>query len=275
MSLPDPRPEDVVLVTGASSGIGEAVARELARRGYGLVIAGRDLARLRAVAAELDGTSGPRVAVVECDLRAADGRATLVARVRSEGRRLVGVVNAAGLASVGDVRSLPAERELEIVEVNVVALHALTVQLLPILLAGDRGAVLNIASTTAFQPLPGLATYAASKAFVHSFSEALHAELAGTGVSCTTLSPGPVRTPIWANARVPGFAGAGPALLWSDAEPVARAAVDGMRGGARSVVPGAANRAWVVAGRIAPRSVLLPAVRRIGIRRVIDRLRHA
>ena len=122
------------------------------------------------------------------------------------------------------------------------------------------GAVLNVASGAAFQPMPGMATYAATKAFVHSFSEALHTELSGTGVSVTTLYPGPVATEFGERA---GFAPEQelPGILVVDAADVARQAVDAMVAGRRSVIPGAGNKVTGLLGRYTPRTVLLPVMK--------------
>jgi uncharacterized protein len=129
------------------------------------------------------------------------------------------------------------------------------------------GAILNVASTAAFQPLPGFATYAASKAFVQSFSEAVHAELGGTGVSVTCLCPGFTHTEFGANAGAADEEAAMPEFLFMEAPDVARAGIEGMVAGRRSVIPGLKNRATVLGGRIAPRSVLLPIVRQVNSRR--------
>jgi short-subunit dehydrogenase len=146
------------------------------------------------------------------------------------------------------VLELDAARETEMVQLNVVAVHELTLAFVAPMVARRAGAILNVASIAAFQPVPGMATYAATKAFVQSFSEALHAELAGTGVSCTVLSPGPVPTEFGevagtqpAESLVPGF-------VTGDAGEVATAAVRGMLRGRRTVVPGTATKGWRPAG---------------------------
>ena len=120
-----------------------------------------------------------------------------------------------------------------------------------------------MASTAAFQPLPGFATYAASKAFVQSFSEAVHAELDGTGVSVTCLCPGFTHTDFGANAGAGDKEGMLPGFLWMEAPDVARAGVDAMIAGRRSAIPGLANRASMLGGRVAPRSLLLPLLRKV------------
>ncbi|HWT22752.1 MAG TPA: SDR family oxidoreductase, partial [Solirubrobacteraceae bacterium] len=194
MALPPPTIDSTVVVTGASAGIGAELARELAERAYNLVLVARRAEPLDALAGELRLTHGVHVDVEPVDLADAPARVALVARLEAGEREVVGVCNDAGFGSIGRFADLPLEREQDIVRVNVEALHHLTGAFLPRMVEQGIGAILNVASTAAFQPLPGFATYAASKAFVQSFSEAVHAELAGTGVSVTCLSPGPTRT---------------------------------------------------------------------------------
>lgn len=258
MPLPPPSPHSAVVVTGASSGIGEALARELADRGHGLVLVARDRERLEALAAEL---APARADVAAADLTDEAERESLVERLAVADRTLDGLVNCAGTASGGHgFASLPQDRERFIVGVNVAALHHLTGAFLPGMVERGAGSVLNVGSIAGTLPTPGLATYAATKAFVNAFTEALHAELAGTGVTATLLRPGPVRTPIWARAGL----GAIPRRLdpvFMDPEPVAREAVDAMEHGVRTVTPGNRNRAFAVAGRLVPRGLVLPAGR--------------
>jgi short-subunit dehydrogenase len=148
------------------------------------------------------------------------------------------------------------------VQLNVAAVHELTLAFLRPMVERRAGAILNVASLAAFQPVPGMATYAATKAFVQSFSEALHAELAGTGVSCTVLAPGPVPTEFGAVAGTEDLDSLVPGFVTEPPEEVAAAAVRGMLRGRRSVVPGTATKALATGGRYVPRSILLPAARR-------------
>ena len=258
MALPPPTNGSTVLVTGASAGIGAELARGLAARGYGVTLVARREERLRALADELG--SGAEVAA--CDLSDAAARQALIAGLE---RQVLGVCNNAGFGSVGRFAELDAERELRLVRVNVEAVVELTRAFLPRMLEAGAGAVLNVASIAAYQPLPGFAAYAASKAFVQSFSEAVHEELAGTGVSVTCLSPGFTHTEFGAAA---GSEGSLPGFLYGDASDVAEAGIEAMLAGRRSAIPGLANRASMLGGRVAPRSLLLPLVRQ-----VTDRLR--
>lgn len=258
MSLPAPDPQSTVLVTGASSGIGAELARELARRGYGLTLVARRRERLEALAEECGSAHGVEVRVRTGDLSRQATRTRLVNSLREGDRMIAGVCNNAGFGSFGRFQDLDLEREREQVSLNVEALHELTGAFLPGMVARGAGAILNVGSLAGFQPLPGNATYAATKAFVNSFSQALSQDLAGTGVSCTALCPGPVGTEFADSAGVGSLGQSGPDFIWADAADVARAGVEAMLNGTRTVTPGAAGRVVALAGRMAPRSLLLP-----------------
>ncbi len=261
MALPAPTPESTVVVTGASSGIGAELARELARRGYGVTLVARRTDRLEALAKELPTTT----AVISCDLTDRAAREELVRRL--DDPNVVGLCNNAGHGLHGPFHEADLDRELGMVTLNVEALHHLTGALLPRLVRQGAGAILNVASTAAFQPLPGFATYAATKAFVQSFSEAVHAELGGTGVSVTCLCPGFTHTEFGENAGTREAEEALPGFLWMEAPEVARTGVDAMVAGRRSAIPGLLNRASMIGGRMTPRTVLLPLVRQVNRRR--------
>ncbi len=257
MPLPSPSADTQILVTGASSGIGEAIARELASRGYELFLVARSRDRLKALADELGAGH------LAADIATDRGRARVLRAVRGGERRLVGVVNNAGQAAFGDLIEHDLETEDAMVRTNVLALFDLTNQLVRDLVEHGEGSILNMGSITAFAPFPNNATYAATKAFVQSFSEALHEELSGTGVSCTVASVGPTRTPIWERSDGARLEGLGGPLLWQDAEPVARAAVDAMVAGRRTVLPGPTNKVASLGLRFTPRTALLPFTRAI------------
>jgi len=258
MSLPEPSAEATVVITGASSGIGTELAEGLARRGYPLLLVARRRERLDDLAEQLRGKHDVTVEVTPLDLNDANARAQLAERIA--GDPTAGVCNSAGFGTSGMFHELPIEREREEVTVNVLALMELTHAALPGMIARGAGAVLNIASIAAFQPLPTMAVYSATKAFVQTFSEAVHEELHGTGVSCTTLCPGPVPTE-WADIADAQHYSIGIAQV--SPRDVAEAAISGMIAGNRSVVPGLVPKAASLAGRFAPRSLLLPALRTI------------
>jgi uncharacterized protein len=214
--------------------------------------------RLVALAGEL-----PSPAAVEtCDLADRGARDDLIRRVESAD--VIGLCNNAGYGSHGPFHEADLERELGMVTLNVEALHHLTGALLPLFVNQGAGAILNVASLAACQPIPNMATYAASKAFVASFSEAIHAELRGTGVSVTSLQPGPVHTEFGENAGVTHMERGTPELAYVDAEDVAREAVDAMVAGRRTAVPSLKWKATGLAGRLVPRTVYLPLAKRVG-----------
>lgn len=254
MSLPPPSSTSTCLVTGASSGIGAEFARQLSQRGHHVTLVARREERLRTLAAELGEAD-----VHACDLSDAAAREGLVAGLT---RSVEVLVNNAGFSTSGPFWKADRARELGMVRTNVEAVVDLCA-----LVAGDmverrRGAVLNVASTAAFQPLPMQAGYAATKAFVLSFSEALHAELRGTGVAVTALCPGPVDTEFMDVANLPDADGT-PGFLWSSAEEVARAGIHGLEHGKRVVIPGVLNRAGAIGGQHAPRSLVLRVAARM------------
>lgn len=263
MALPPPSPESTCLVTGASSGIGAEIARGLAARGHGVTLVARREERLVELAGELEDEFGVAAGTVAADVSDPADRDRLTAEVDRRGLAVEVLVNNAGYGSGGPFVELERERETGMVRTNVEAVVGLAGAYLPAMAARGRGAVLNVASLIAFQPVPFQATYGASKAFVLSFTDALHEELRGTGVTVTAVCPGPVRTEFGAEG---GFGGADdriPGFAWLDADKVAAAALEGLESGERVVVPGPLNRVASLYGQHLPRSVLLPLVRRL------------
>ena len=261
MSLPQPSEGSIALVTGASSGIGAELARGLARRGWNVGLVARRRERLEELAGSLDGV---RAEVLECDLADASARDELAARVDGLGLHVEVLCNNAGFGTYDDFTSLDRERELAEVRTNVEAVVDLTGRWLPGMARRGRGAVLNTASTSAFQPIPGNATYAASKAFVLSFSEALHTEAGPSGVTVTALCPGPVRTEFQDVSDAHDFAAKLPKPLWVDAADVAEQALRALERGTRVVTPGVGNRVSGALSRATPNAVLLRVLRAAG-----------
>jgi uncharacterized protein len=259
VALPPPDPSTRVLVTGASSGIGAEIARLLAKRGHNLAIVARRRDRLEALAADLHDKRGVDIAVYEADLSDKDRRAAFIADVQAADGRIVGLCNCAGFGNTGLFLDLDIDRELGQLDVNVAALLHLCHAFAPPMVASGGGAILNIASAAAFQPIPRLATYSATKAFVQSFSEAFHEELRGSKVSCTVLCPGPVETE-WSEIAGADAVMLDPAKV--SAKEVARVAVHAMQDGKRSAIPGVVVKALTRVGRHAPRTLLLPALNR-------------
>jgi short-subunit dehydrogenase len=265
MSLPKPQPTSAALVTGASAGIGTEIATELAARGHGLVLVARRKPRLIELANELSDRYGVRVEAVACDLSKAAARARLPGRIAELDLDVEILVNNAGFATNGPFHQSDPERELEQVRVLVEAVVALSSAFIPAMVERGRGAVLNVASTAAMQPLPYSAGYSAAKAYVLTFSEALHQELQGRGITVTALCPGPVSTDFWeiSGWQVQGgrtFEQAVPKPAWISAKDAARAGVRGLAGGRRVVVPGLPMRAAMEATRYLPHAVKLPAI---------------
>ena len=265
MSLPNPSPTSAALVTGASAGIGTEIARELAARGQGLILVARRKPRLVALAAELSREYGVRVEAVSCDLGKPASRGRLPGRIEELGLDVEILVNNAGFATNGPFYASDPERELEQVRVLVEAVVVLTSSFLPGMVKRGRGGVLNVASTAGMQPLPYSAGYSAAKAYVLTFSEAIHQEVRGHGVTVTVLAPGPVTTDFWeiSGWQLQGgktFESAVPKQAWVSPKEVAHAGVEGLEHGRRVVVPGLQVRTAMQAARYLPHAVKLPAI---------------
>jgi short-subunit dehydrogenase len=248
-------------VTGASSGIGSDIARELVKRGHGVTLAARREDRLRTLADEL-AASGVRVEVIACDVTDADARARMIAQIADRGLTVEVLVNNAGYGSGGLFQELDGDSEVAMVKTNCEAVLAFCAEYVPQMVERGRGAILNVGSTAGEQPLPRQATYSATKAFVNTFSDALYADLSGTGVCVTSLRPGPVRTEFGEVAGVEESLFAAPDFAIKSSPEVGAAAVEAMEKGKRSVGPGAVATASTIGGRLMPRSVLLPVMRR-------------
>jgi uncharacterized protein len=258
--LPPVDKDGAAVVTGASSGIGEQVAREFARRGYQLVLVARRADRLRELAESLGGVTH----VLPADLSKREERAALPDQVAALGIVPDILVNNAGLATLGPIAKSDPEAELKLIEVDVSAVVDLCSRIVPGMVARGRGAVLNVASVGAFGPVPGQASYGAAKAFVLSYTEAMREELRGTGVTAATLCPGPVRTGFGEAAGIPDEEAEKslPRFLWEEADAVAKAAIDGLASGKGVIVPGAPNRIASAIYQHAPRRLLLPLIAR-------------
>jgi len=254
------------LVTGASGGIGLELAREAAADGYDLVLVARSREPLEALAEELRGKHGAAARVIAKDLADPAAPAEIVAELERAGARVDVLVNNAGFGTWGRFAELDPEVELAMLRVNVVALVQLTRLFLPAMVSRGAGRVLNVASTAGFAPGPLMAVYYASKAFVLSFSEALGAELAGSGVTVTALCPGPTRTGFQAAAKMEGARLVSGLAPMHDAAWVARAGWRGAMRGTRVVVPGLLNKLSVHAPRFGPRRLVAAITHRLNAR---------
>ncbi|MFE3000986.1 SDR family NAD(P)-dependent oxidoreductase, partial [Nocardia sp. NPDC059246] len=264
--LPAPSERGAALVSGASSGLGLSIATALARRGYNIVLTARRGDRLRALADKLTAEFSVRAEPVPCDLADRSAPEQLQHAIDAMGFDIDVLVNNAGLGSTGRFQDADLELQLAIVRVKVETAVALTGRFLPGMLTRGRGAILNVSSTTGFQPLANNATYAAANAFVLSFTESLHIDLAGTGVSATALCPGPVKTELWSESGPTASAVASllPDFLWMTPDEVAEAGIEGLEARKRVVVPGTMNRLGALGGQHAPRSLLLRLTAAIG-----------
>lgn len=264
MTLPAPAPDRTCLVTGASSGIGAQIARVLSGRGFGVTLVARTESRLRALAEELADRFAVRTEVIPVDLTDESARSDILRTLDDRGLKANVLVNNAGFSTSGAVHRSDPAREVALVRTDVEAVVHLCALFSPGMVERRSGAILNVASTAAFQPLPGQASYGAAKAFVLSYSHALRGELRPHGVTVTALCPGPVETGFQDAA---GFSDAEaealPKFMWVPPTTVANAAVHGLDADRAVVIPGVLNRVGAAAGWLAPRSVIVGAVARL------------
>ncbi|ORJ64383.1 mycolate reductase [Mycobacterium simiae] len=258
MPVPAPSPEARAVVTGASQNIGEALATELAARGHNLIVTARREELLKALAARLTEKFGVTVEVRAADLADPTERAKLCDEL--SGRNISILCANAGTATFGPVAGLDPAGEKAQVQLNAVAVHDLTLAVLPGMVERGAGGILISGSAAGNSPIPYNATYAASKAFVNTFSESLRGELRRSGVHVTLLAPGPVRTDLPDEAErslverlVPGF-------LWISTEHTARASLNALERNKMRVVPGLTSKAMSVGSGYAPRAIVAPIV---------------
>ncbi|MFE7723800.1 mycolate reductase [Nocardia rhizosphaerihabitans] len=256
MSLPSPTADNRAVVTGASSGIGTALAAELAGRGYSLILVARRGEILTELAQRLTLAHGITAEVRAVDLADRTHRASLVDELAV--RDIAILCNNAGIATFGPVAELDFAYERAQMELNATAVHDLTLAVLPGMLERKAGGILISGSAAGNMPIPNNATYAASKAFANTFSESLRGELKGSGVNVTLLAPGPVRTETPApedesivDKMVPDF-------LWVSSEYTAKVSIDALARNKMRIVPGLISKGMSVAGNYGPRAVTAP-----------------
>ena len=248
----------IALVTGASSGIGEHLARLLAERGHDLVLVARDVGRLEALAKELETTRSASVQVLPADLTDAAQLDAVEQRCHDRDAPLEVVVNNAGFGSFGPFHTLDLANEVREIQLNVVALVRLTHAAAGEMVARGHGGILNVSSLAGFQPAPLNATYSATKAFVTSFTQAVHEELKGSGVAVTALCPGFTHTGFQEAASAP--ATDLPAFMWQEAGEVARAGLDALAKNRAIVIPGSLNKVLGTLSNVTPHAI----TRRLG-----------
>jgi uncharacterized protein len=248
----------VTLITGASAGLGAEFARQCAKRGEALALVARRRDRLEALKAELGGD----VHIFAADLALPGAAESLISEVEAEGLSVATLINNAGFGLAGRFAERPLERQREMIDLNIRTLTELCHLVLPAMRAAGRGAICNVASTAAFQPGPNMAVYYASKAYVLSFTEALHHELKGTGISVSALCPGPTHSEFSdvAESHSPTLE-----RMKMPAAPVVAAGLAGLDANKAVVIPGFKNKIGAQASRFLTRAAM---------RRIIGRIKN-
>lgn len=258
MPVPSPSPHSRAVVTGASQGIGEALATELAARGHSLIITARRAEVLADLATRLTERYGVTVEVRAVDLTDPDQRGGLADELA---QRDISILCAnAGTATFGPVAKLDPADEKAQVQLNVLGVHDLVLAVLPGMLARQSGGILISGSAAGNSPIPNNATYAASKAFANTFSESLRGELKDSGIHVTLLAPGPVRADVPDPAEASLVDKLIPDFLWISVEHTAQLSLDGLERNKMRVVPGITSKAMSVASGYAPRAIVTPIV---------------
>jgi len=245
-----------VMISGASSGIGEALAGQFARAGYDLVLVARNEARLLQLAKTLKAEHGVNAAVEAFDLAKRSAARTLSNRMTQQSIEIDILVNNAGVLEYGNFVDINHTDHQRIIDLNILGLTSLLDYFLPPMIERQRGKVLNVASIAAFQPVPSLATYAASKAYVLSLTESLSEELKGTGVSITALCPGITDTNMVSSAQEKSEGLTIPRFAIGDVDEVARQGYKACIKGDVLCIPGAVNQVVTLAGRTTPKWLL-------------------
>ncbi len=240
------------LVTGASSGIGEAMVHLLGKAGVPTVLVARRTDRLEELAATYAGVG---FEVLGADLNSADGLAAVVSRVSSESAPIELVVNNAGFGTSGLFHELDADRLADEIGLNIQALTRLSHAALSVMIPRKRGYLLNVSSMASFQPAPKLAVYAATKAYVTNLTESLHEEARGTGVHVTALCPGLVKTEFQSISSSDSYAGSYPNFAWLDIDAVAGAALADVAKGRALSIPGVLYKGMSAVAAMTPRSI--------------------
>jgi uncharacterized protein len=258
MPVPVPRPDARAVVTGASQNIGEALATELAARGHNLIVTARREDLLKDLATRLADKYGVAVDVRPVDLADPAERAKLCDELAA---RPISILCAnAGTATFGPVANLDPAGEKAQVQLNAVAVHDLTLAVLPGMVKRGAGGILISGSAAGNSPIPYNATYAATKAFVNTFSESLRGELRRSGVHVTLLAPGPVRSELPDDGERSLVEKLVPEFLWISTEHTAKVSLDALERNKMRIVPGVTSKAMSVASGYAPRAIVAPIV---------------
>lgn len=258
-ALPAPGPDRIAVVTGASSGIGAAIARDLGQRGHNLLLVARTAGPMEEIREEL-AASHPEVTVEirPCDLADADARGALIEEL--EGRDVHIIINSAGVATFGEFRKLDPAYERTQFELNATALFELTAAVLPGMVASGDAGIVNVGSVAGNAAIPNNATYVGTKAMVNTFTESLHYELKGTGVRCTLLAPGPVREEVKEDAARTIVDRATPDFVWTTYPDCATETLDALAANKLRVVPGGLSKVANVISTYLPRRMTAPVM---------------
>lgn len=258
-ALPAPGPDRIAVVTGASSGIGAAIARDLGQRGHNLLLVARTAGPMEEIREEL-AASHPEVTVEirPCDLADVDARGMLIEEL--EGRDVHIIINSAGVATFGEFRKLDPAYERTQFELNATALFELTAAVLPGMVASGDAGIVNVGSVAGNAAIPNNATYVGTKAMVNTFTESLHYELKGTGVRCTLLAPGPVREEVKEDAARTIVDRATPDFVWTTYPDCATETLDALAANKLRVVPGGLSKVANVISTYLPRRMTAPVM---------------
>lgn len=251
------------LITGASAGIGAVFARELAARKTNLVLVARSEDKLKQIASQLRSQHNIQVDIIVQDLTAADAAKNVFEAVSQKGLTIDLLINNAGFGDYGAFAELDGERQIKIVQLNILALVDLTHKFLPGMRQRRSGGIINLASTAAFQPMPYFSVYAASKAFVLSFSEALWAENRSYQVRILAVCPGPTDTKFFQDAKFPPSLENLAAQNYTSPQEVVRESLHALEKNHSSVVPGIKNQLQVILPRFVPRSAIATVVEKL------------
>lgn len=258
MALPYPRPAAISVVTGASQGIGRELARDLARRGYNVMVIARREDKLTELKHELEAAHGITSEVYPCDLSDPVARKQLCDELTT--RDVQVLCTSAGIATFGKLIDLDPVYERAQVELNVFGVYDLTMAVLPGMVERQEGGILNVGSAAGNMAIPNNATYVGTKAFVNGFTESLRGELRGSGVHVTLLAPGPVRTETPAPEDASIVDKMVPDFLWTDADDCARESLDALGKNKMRIVPGPLSKLMNTAGIYTPRKFTAPII---------------
>jgi uncharacterized protein len=253
------------LITGASGGIGEALARTLAQHGYNLILVARTMGKLEALGAELSTKNGVETTSISSDLSAFDASEKLIQDLETRKLNVDVLVNNAGFGEYGEFATGDPVKQQQMISLNILTLTMLTRHLLPKMLERKFGRIMNVASTAAFMPGPLMSVYYASKAYVLSFSEALGEELLNTGVTVTALCPGPTESDFQARAEMQESKLVKGKTLMTSRE-VAEQGVAALERGQRVVIPGIINQIQAQASRFLPRAIVPGIIKNVQAR---------